>query len=251
MKNKKDPFSLTPDPFTGETFVLSEILCTQERRLWVRRTNEILAFLNIGVLALRTTKKKFAGLASKKETPLQIKSFDGMGVILPSESVAGHCQEGIEVLTRQVFVMMYGSWETFLFQLFDKAFSELGVTEGVLDRSIEILMKKKWDGKFNKMGDVFGVDYRAGNLIEHFKGFGMKSQYKKYTNPLEFLDYLAQIRHRIVHASSILESGDPLFINLKMFPGYMAFSYRLTDYVDELFAQRFGFPRVNVDPGTA
>ncbi len=74
-----------------------------------------------------------------------------------------------------------------------------------------------------------------------------------YYNPLEFLDKLSEVRHRIIHASSIIdesfidknpvaskEKGNLFVVESKMAHHLFAFYFLLTDYIDNLFSQRFG-----------
>jgi hypothetical protein len=112
-------------------------------------------------------------------------------------------------------------------------------------------MLKKWDGKFCKMSDVFGLRYRAGDISKHFAQFEMNFNGTIHKNPLSFLDELAQVRHRIVHVSSILEKGKAAFIGIDIFHGLFGFFLLLTDYVDYLFAEIYGYERPKLNSGEA
>ena len=46
-----NPLKMVSDPYSGDTFILPDTLCTDERRLWFKRTNEIIAFLMTTELA--------------------------------------------------------------------------------------------------------------------------------------------------------------------------------------------------------
>jgi hypothetical protein len=170
---------------------------------------------------------------------------------MPTQTFLKQCASGVDVLCRQVYVMLYGSLETFLFELLERSFSEIGVTENILDLSLEVVMRKKWDGKFCKMSDVLGLNYKASDLTNHFKEFEMNFEGKVFKNPLLFLDELAQIRHRIVHASSILEKGRLIFVNAEVFHAYYGFCALLTEYVDGLFVKKFGYERRKINPAEA
>lgn len=237
-----NPLGMVPDPYSGGSFVLPETLCTDERKLWFRRTNEMIKFLGITELALKECRSQYEQRLSQRklraDTPLKLQSPDGRSVIMPLHNFLKGCDEGVDVLCRQVFVMLYGSLETYLFELLERSFPAIGITNGILDQSLEIMMKRKWDGKFCKMREVFGLNYKANDLINHFKGFGMDFEGQVFKNPILFLDELAQIRHRIVHASSIWKHGRLIFVNAQVFHSYYAFCALLTDYVDELFARK-------------
>jgi hypothetical protein len=251
-----NPLNMIPNPYDGQSFILPDTFCTKERRLWFKRSNEILLFLIITELALNECKNKYEELLKqnrlKPDTPLKLEASDrSRSANMSTRIFLEQCGNNLNILARQVFVMLYGSLETYLFRLFERSFIEIGNTENIFDSSLNILMGKKWDGKFCKMRDVFAVDYKASNLISHFSGFEMYINRKAYKNPLDFMDELAQIRHKIVHASSILEKEKLIIINVKIFHAYYAFFSLLTDYVDTLFVNKFGYERVKINPAEA
>lgn len=251
----KNPLNMVRDPFDRAEFVLPDALCTPERKAWFHRTNEILTFLYVATYSLNETAKHFGTLVqklpSKENTPIKISLQGGNSVIMPGKRIVRLSTEGIDVITRQAFIMMYGSFETYLFHLFDRSYPKIGITNDFLDVSLDILMRKKWDGKLCKMNEVFKIGYEAGRLISHFHGFEMNFSGNVYKNPLAFFDEMAQIRHKIVHASNILEGDKLLFIDIHVFNPYYAFCSRLTDYIDNLFANRFDYQRIKVNPAEA
>ena len=251
--DSQNPLGMVPDPYAGDHFIFPETLSTDQGRLWLRRANEIIGFLTISELALRESMTKYEQLQRKlnPDTPLKLESSDGRVVVMPVHRFLKQCADGVDVLCRQVFVMLYGSLETYLFELLERSFPKVGITEDLLDRSLEIMMKRKWDGKLCKMRDVFGLKYQASDLISHFHGFEINIEGRICKNPIDGLDELAQIRHKIVHASSILEKGGLIFIDAKIFHAYYAFLAKLVDYVDGLFSRRFDYPRIKINPGEA
>ena len=254
--NPDNPIGVVPDPFAGNAFVLPETDCTEERKQFFRRMNEIQAFLFItkhcfDICGEKYDKNIIPMLPFKANTPIKLAMNGGNFIVLPASRIIEMTTNGVDLLTRQAFVMFYGSFETYLFKLFDRSFPLIGVTENILDESRDILMLKKWDGKFCKMNEVFGIDYKAGDLINQFKTFEMDIEGKKHKNPLTFLDEIAQVRHRIVHASSLLENNKVLFIDMKVFHGFFGFFFLLTDYIDDRFARKFGFARTTTNPAKA
>lgn len=112
-------------------------------------------------------------------------------------------------------------------------------------------MLKKRDGKFCEMNEVFGIDYKAGNLSDHFKTSEMDFEGIKHKNPLTFLDEMAQVCLRIVHASSLLENDELIIIDMNIFHSFLGFFFLLTDYIDERFGSKFGFTRTAINPAEA
>ena len=104
-------------------------------------------------------------------------------------------------------------------------------------------MGGKWDTKFNRMSKVFGLDFKAGDLNQHFSGFELNFEGKVYKNPLLFIDELAKVRHRIVHASSILDKNQLISVGMDILHGFYGVYFLLTDFVDSLFEKRFDYPR--------
>jgi hypothetical protein len=248
----KNPLGMIADPYAGDSFVFPETLCTEQRRLWFRRTNEIYAFLMTTELALKECKTKYEHIAIqnqfKPDTPLMLESSDGRAVITPLATFLKQCTNGVDILYRQIFVMFYGSLETYLFGLIERSFHEIVTTEDILRLSLGIMMGSNWDGKLCKMRDIFGIAYKANDIKNQFRSFEMNFEGKKFNNPLLFLDELAKVRHKIVHASSILEKGELIFVNAQVFSQYYAFFILLTDYVDRIFSERFNYDRVKVSP---
>ena len=253
--NPKNSLEMVSDPFSSTFFVLPPTPCTDERRLWFRRANEILGFLSATEMALKECKDKYEKAFKKDNlrpsTPIKIASSDGRIVVMPSSRLLKTYTDGVDILCRQVFVMLYGSLETYLFELLYRSFPAKGVIEDILDRSIEIIIKKKWDGKFCSISNEFDLGYKSADLESHFRGFEMVFEVKTFKKPLVFLDELAQVRHRIVHASSIIGDGKYIFVDAKIFNSYFTFCAHLTDYIDTLFAKRFGYERVTLDPAGA
>lgn len=256
MNNKdKNPLGMVPDPFDGKTFVLPETPCTRERRLFFQRMNEILVFLHVTSFSFLECRKNVENLIPKlpfrEKTEIKIEWKGGRAATMPARKIVKMTHDGLDILARQIFIMIYGSFETYLFQIFERTYPNIGITKNILDTSLDILMKRKWDGKFCKMSEVFDVNYCAGDLMNRFDGIEMNFEGKLINNPLNFLDELTQIRHRIVHASSILEKGNLLSIDIRFFHEFFYFFSLLTDYIDDIFSKKFGYPRNNLDPAKA
>lgn len=252
----RNPLNMVTDPLAGDLYVLQPIKCTDERRFFIRRFNEILAFLYISFSAFSDYRANFQSkvlpqLPAKTDSVLRFSLDSGESIITTPARIIESAKSGPDILTRQLFVMCYGSFETYLYQLFERSFPLIGVTEDIVNKSRDILMLRKWDGKFCRMSDVFGLGYRAGNLSAHFSDFEMDFGGTIHKNPLSFLDELAQVRHRIVHVSSILEKEKALFIGMGIFHPLLGFFLLLTDYVDCLFANKYGYERPMVNPGEA
>ncbi len=250
--NGENPLSMQPDPFDGKTFILPETECTDERSKFFKRMNEILGFMYVSLLCYDEYRKHFNKIIPKltfrEKTPIKIEWKGSKSAVLSARKVISLSKEAFDILPRQIFVMSYGSFETYLFQLFERSFPIIDITDKTLELSIEILMKRRWDGKFSKMAHTFDVDYKAAQLIDHFSKLTMDFNGTIIKNPLTFLDELVQIRHKIVHASSFFEKGRKVFIDINFVPEFFFFLYHLTAYIDGLFVERFGYETIKVNP---
>ena len=254
MSSSSDnPLNMTNDPFDGKSFVLPETGCTTERAQFFKRMNEIHALLYTTKLSFDVCNKEYnkiiPNLTSKENTPMKLAINGGNYIAMPASRLVALLKDGLNIHTRQAFIMFYGSFVTYLYDLFARSFDSQGFKENIIDKSRDILMLKKWDGKFCKMNEVFDIGYKANDLISRFNKFDMTYHDKKYKNPLHFLDELAQVRHRIVHASSILETGKMIYIDMKVLHEFFGFYFLLTDYIDDIFAKKFGYGRNKIHPG--
>ena len=252
--NPPNPLGMVPDRYDGITFVLPPTACTEERRLFLRRTNEILGFLFVTCLCYKEYRRQFEKIIPdmpfKDATPIKITLKSKMSMMQASR-VLSLMKECIDVIARQSFIMIYGSFETYLYALFERSFPYVGVKVDIFEKSLEILMKGRWDGKFCKIGQIFDIEYKAGQLMGHFSDFKMDFEGKIYKNPLDFLDEIAKVRHRIVHASSILENDKMIYVDVDILPVFVGFYNHLTDYIDNMFATRFGYLRTVLNPAEA
>ena len=253
--DSNNPLNMVRDPFAGDGFVFPTTKCTRERRLFLKRANEIHALLYITKNSYDETNKiyqiRIRELPDKERNFIKIELSTGNSTMFPARKILQLTADGINILTRQAFIMFYGSFETYLFQLLERSYPNIGVMEDALDLSIDILMGGKWDSKFNKMSEIFGLEFKAGALMNHFSGFELNFEGKIHKNPLCFLNELAKVRHRIVHASSILEKDKLISVEMNIFHGFYGFYFLLTDFVDSLFAKRFNYPRLDVNPAEA
>ena len=107
-----NPLNMVPDPFVGNTFVLPETECTDARRLFFRRMNEIQAFLFITKHSFDICKEKYGEviiptLPSKANTPIKVEMNSGNFIVMPAASIIEMTTNGINLLTRQALVMFF------------------------------------------------------------------------------------------------------------------------------------------------
>ena len=267
QRDANNPLKMVKDPLCGDVLVLGDSFCTVQRRQWFRRSNEILAFQMVAVYALkecdRDISERIPQLPHKDATPLAI-DMNGHRIEAPARRIVQAAKGGVDVVARQVFAMSYGSFETYLLQLMTQSFPLVGREHDVSDESVKMLIGKSWRSKFAKMDSTLGLGHKDGELVAHFAGFNMRCLRSDFKHPLDFMSRIGEIRHRIVHASSIIDAdftekyphtramqGKSVGIKLDTNHEMYAFYALLTDYIDDLFARRFGFDRQLVNPATA
>jgi len=122
----KNPLGMVPDPYAGDTFTFPDTLCTEQRRLWFRRANEIFAFLMMTEFAIKECRTRYEQIVSQKKlnanTPFKLESSDGKSVVTPLKTFLEKLGSNVDILCRQVFLMFYGSLETYLFELLELSF---------------------------------------------------------------------------------------------------------------------------------
>lgn len=254
-KDLENPLAKVFNPIS-EKFVMPVTKCTFERRLFFRRINEISALLFITKRSYDEMNKIYQSyirkMPAKENTRIKLELNTGNSIEFPAKLILNITNDGINILTRQHFVMFYGSFETYLYQLVEKSFTVRGIAEDqITERSIDLLMGGKWDSKFNKISNEFRLDFKAGELNQLFTGFNLDFEGKIFKNPLFFMDELAKVRHRIVHASSILDTNKLILIDINIFHGLYDFYFLLTDFIDSLFEKTFCYPRHDVNPAEA
>ena len=251
-KDFENPLSQVTGTISDDKFVFPVTKCTSERRQFFKRLNEIFSLLFITKHSYDELNKiyqqRIPKMPAKENNHMRLELSSGYSMDFPAKLILDITKDGINILTRQTFVMFYESFETYLYQLFEKSFLLQGIAENeIIDRSKDILMNGKWDSKFNRMSNIFRLDFRAGELNKCFSDFELNFEGEICTNPLSFMDELAKVRHRIVHASSILDKDKLISIDINIFHELYGFYFLLTDFTDYLFEKTFCYPRQDVN----
>ena len=90
--NPENPLNMVSDPFAGDTFVLPGTECTDERKLFFRRMNEIQSFLYVAKLSFDVCKENYEKviipkLSSKANTPIKLEMNGGNFIIMPAARI--------------------------------------------------------------------------------------------------------------------------------------------------------------------
>ncbi len=177
----------------------------------------------------------------------------------PALSVsAGNEQE----LARQACVGLYGNFEALLADHVLAVFQARG--GGDPENSTKLLlMNRAWRQKLEGTAEKLGLRYRSRDLLALYEGHVFNFFGKVLSDPIDFLQAVAHVRHRIVHSNgrvdgrfladypeSGMKPGDLIPVPLEIPFLLWSFLLPLSDYVDRLFAEHFVWPREIVKPET-
>ena len=250
----------------GGPFVLPRTLATARRQEFLQRANSILGFYVALTITANEGKKVIdAHERSGKfvDATLMRLPFEARGTVAQFNYGAlkrFHATAGT-TLTNQVFLMLYGNFEAFLSDLVLDALSELGDSADPEQEAIYLMMARKWPGKFDKMTQRLKVKLGKRVLVRHFSGIDMGFLGKATNDPRVYLQMMADLRHRLVHAGSRanrkfvarypesgLKAGDSINVPFGLPLELQLIFTHLSEAVDEAFANRFGWERTMVAP---
>lgn len=239
-------------------FVLPPMPCSQRRREYFQRANRILAtYATLTAYSGQGQKAIAAGAAAG-----QINDATRMRIVLGEHTFqtnyklmrSAFAKAGAQ-LTNQVFLLLYGNVEALLADLAHDALSTLGSPDP-FEEAIALVAMTKWKGKLDRIAQRFSLDLGHKRYVAAYKDIGMEFLGRTTSDPIEFLQAAADLRHRLVHSAGRADakllaeyprSGltDGALIELPFgLPVAMNFFFvPLTDLLDEAFSVRFGWTR--------
>ena len=250
----------------GGPFVLPKTLATGRRQEFMQRANSILGFY-IALTITASEGKKVIDAHEKSgafvdATTMRL-PFETRGTVAQFNYGAlklFHARAGA-TLTNQVFLMLYGNFEAFLSDLVLDALSELGDSPDPDQEAIELMTARKWPGKFDKMTQRLKVKLGKRVFVRDFSGIEVGFLGEATNDPRVYLQMMAYLRHRLVHAGSKanrqfvarypksgLKSGDPINLPLGLPLELQLIFTHLSATVDKAFAKQFGWERTMVAP---
>lgn len=264
MTQKRDPLRMRElEP--GGPFVLPPTLCSDRRADFLKRGNIILGFYLAMALYAGEGRKRLEAAESegnlKYDTPIRMKLDPGgfetrlnYGLLKKQFARAG------AQLTSQVFLMVYGNFEAYLLDIAADGLRELS-TLNPEEEAIQLMMGTAWHGKFDRIIQRLGIKLGKRLLVNKFRDLEMGFLGDKCDDPIDFLDRMADLRHRLVHSigradnalvakypNSGLGVGDVITLPFGLPQGIHLFFVLLTEVVDQTFAARFNWPMSTVAP---
>lgn len=249
----------------GGPFVLPPTPATARRQEFLQRANSILGFYAALTITASEGKKVIDAHEQSGErvdgTTMRL-PFGGRGIAQFNYGAFKrfHASAGA-TLTNQVFLMLYGNFEAFLSDLVLDALSQLGDSQDPEQEVIDLMMSAKWPGKLDRMAQRLKVKLGKRMLVRHFSGIDMGFLGEATDDPRVYLQMMADLRHRLVHAGSKanqlfaarypksgLNAGDRINLPIGLPLELQLWLAHLSEAIDGAFASRFGWERAMVAP---
>lgn len=260
--NPENPFSLK-ELALGESYVLGPELCTYWKKEFLRRGNSILASYSMASCYASLGNQQIVSLEEinkiNAETDFRLtigKRFMRCNYGLMKKTF----NETLRQLSNQAFLMVYGNLEAYLIDVVYEAFSNQGSADPSQD-AVNIMARTKWEGKIDSICQRFSLELGKRQFADSFRNIKMEFLGESFSEPLPFLQNIAEIRHLLVHSSGRI--GDRLIQRYPeagftkdtviAIPFELPFDLHLfltvfSDVFDKSFSDKFNWPRNIVQP---
>jgi len=247
----------------GGPFVFSPVLCSTRRKEYFERANRHLAMYSC-LSIYSFFGNKAINIESKRRgiddnTPFLLEISNHFMQTSYRQLKKSYSQSGAQ-LTNQVFLMLYGNFDAFLFDLVHDAKRHLGSRDPFQD-TITLLSATRWSGKLDRLSQKLSLNISQGELFQQYNGVEMGFLGQPTKDPVEFLQCMADLRHRLIHGGSRadskliqkypdagLDDGDyiELPFGLPFIISYFLIPF--TDYIDKSFCDQFSWEREMISP---
>lgn len=243
---------LTPDG----PYIMGQEQCTERKKDYLKRGNRILstyttvaAFSNFGLQHINSLNKG-------NDTPFRL-TIGSRLIQTNYLTLKNMYPKALVQLTNQTVAMIYGNLEAYIVDIAIDSFQALG-NDNAQQETLRLLATKGWKGKIDSIGQKFNVKLGKNVFIEKFKDIPLEFQGKSYSNPIEFLQIIADIRHLILHSAGRiderlaqetgLKSGEEISFPVELPFDLHIFLVTFSDVFDKAFSDGFGWTRHLVKP---
>ena len=246
----------------GGPFVLPPSPCSQRRIEFLKRGNTILGFYTVMSIVSKTggdviTRQEEQG-KFRTDTPFRLKMPNGNISQMNYGLFKKYFANAGSHLTNQVFLMLYGNFEAYLADLVLDALTQMNIPDSY-EETLRLLYTSKWQGKIDRITQKLKVQLGTRKFRNGFRNIDMDFLGQRCQNPIDFLEKVADLRHRLVHYSgrvdkqfvtdypkSGLSEGSLISLPLGFPMSIQLFFVHLTDLIDEAFCLKFGWQRTVV-----
>jgi len=242
-------------------YVLPPQLCTKRRMEYFLRENRILG--SYAALAIYSdfgrqfSEQKAQERKFNETTPMRL-TINGRTMQTTYRKAKEMYQKGIGNLVNYIFLMVYGNFEAYVSDLVCDGLTEQGHLSPI-EETIKLLMATKWLGKVDHIAQTFKLKLGKRVRDQKFKDLDMEFAGEFYTDPIEYLQKMADIRHRLIHYSGRVDSllleefpkaglsvGDLITLPAHLPYDVHFYFVMLTDLIDDAFSKKFGWPRNSI-----
>ena len=130
-----------------------------------------------------------------------------------------------------------------------------------LQDAVSLTASTKWAGKLDRISQKFTLKLGKRHFVDRYKNIDMRFLGKATKDPIEMLQAMADMRHRIVHSAGRVDSKlieeypksglkEGEFIQIPFgFPFDIHFFFvPITDLLDEVFCTKFNWSRIMIAP---
>lgn len=260
--NKDDnPLGMRPLEDTGP-FVLPPTACSQRRLEFFRRGNTILGFYTVTAIVSKTGQEVISNQEKqgkfKLDTAFRLKMDDGNTAQMNYGLFKKYFTKAGAHLTNQVFLMLYGNFEAYLCDLILDALTQMKESDPY-EETLRLMSTSKWRGKMDRVTQKLNVPLGTRVFMNQFKDIDMRFLGQQCNNPIEFLEKVADLRHRLVHYSGKvdkefskaypntgLSEGATISLPFGLPMSLQLFFAHLTDVIDKAFSLQYGWQRTVV-----
>lgn len=246
-------------------FVLPSIQCTQILTDFLTRGNRILGFYFTVSLYSEKGREYVEQIEEsgklKLDTPIRFKiEPQGIEIRLNYGLLKKQFSQAGSQLTNNVFLGIYGNFEAYMFDIIAAGFRELSQPNPE-DEAIKMMLGTTWEGKFNRVIQRIGVNLGKQRMVNKFHNLDMGFFGEKCVDPVDFLDRMTDLRHRLVHSSGRADQalinkypkanlgfGDLIELPFGLPHSIHTFFVFLAEFIDEVFAIKFNWTRSAVAP---
>jgi hypothetical protein len=246
-----------------DMYVLPSQLCSQKRSDFISRGNRILgsytAIVACGNLGNEFVESQARTGKFNELTPMRL-TINERTLQTTYRQIKNLYRKGCPQLVNYIFLMIYGNFEAFLADSVNDGLTaqkHLTPTE----ETIRLTMAAKWLGKIDRISQRFDIDLGKRIRTKKFTELKMEFQNTVYKDPIDFLQKMADVRHRLIHSSGRVDSlflgefpncglseGDLIELPPSIPYDVHFFFVLLTDLIDEAFSMKFSWSRTKISP---
>jgi hypothetical protein len=204
-EKKEDPNPLKMYQLeNGGPYVLPSTECSSRRKEFFQRGNTILTFYTAIALTAKVGQDVLSNGEKegkfREDTPFRVNMEPSGGIMQFNYGLYKKAfSKAGAYLTNQVFLMLYGNFEAFVTDLVLDSLYQINFQPDPYQEALNLMSSSKWRGKIDRITKKIGVNLGIGVFVKKFQGVDMGFLGEQCHDPIEFMEKVADFRHRLVH----------------------------------------------------